>query len=104
MLKLTNNPWVIRPVLMNEKLGVSDFTIVNDFGAIAHAVVQLGDDHFDHLCRPERAIATHRLTSIVGPGTGLGVAQLLRVRDGYYVIETEGATRRRRRCSPQARN
>lgn len=90
MLKLTNNPWVIRPALMKEKLGVSDFRIVNDFGAIAHAVAQLGDEHFDHLCGPERSVAAHRLTSIVGPGTGLGVAQLLRVRDGYYVIETEG--------------
>lgn len=90
MLKLTNNPWVIRPALMNEKLGVSDFTIVNDFGAIAHAVAQLGEENFDHLCGPEVAVATHRLTSIVGPGTGLGVAQLLRADDHYHVIETEG--------------
>ena len=90
MLKLTNNPWVIRPALMEEKLGVSDFTIVNDFGAIAHAVAQLGDQHFDHLCGPERSLAAHRLTSIVGPGTGLGVAQLLRAGDHYHVIETEG--------------
>jgi glucokinase len=29
-------------------------------------------------------------TSIVGPGTGLGVAQLLRTGEGYHVIETEG--------------
>lgn len=90
MLKLTNNPWVIRPALMTEKLGVSDFRIVNDFGAIAHAVAQLGDEHFDHLCGPERSVAAHRLTSIVGPGTGLGVAQLLRTGDHYHVIETEG--------------
>lgn len=90
MLKLTNNPWVIRPALMKEKLGVADFTIVNDFGAIAHAVAQLGDEHFDHICGPDLPLAGHRLTSIVGPGTGLGVAQLLRAADHYHVIETEG--------------
>lgn len=90
LLKLTNNPWVIRPALMKEKLGVTDFTIVNDFGAVAHAVAQLGDDYFDHLCGPDRPIADHRLTSLVGPGTGLGVAQLLRANDHYHVIETEG--------------
>ena len=90
MLKLTNNPWVIRPALINDKLGVADYVIVNDFGAIAHAVAQLGEEHFDHLCGPREPLAGKRLTSIVGPGTGLGVAQLLRVDDGYHVIETEG--------------
>ncbi|NUS99908.1 MAG: glucokinase, partial [Sphingomonas sp.] len=30
VLKLTNNPWVIRPALMVERLGVVRFVIVND--------------------------------------------------------------------------
>ena len=90
VLKLTNNPWVIRPALMKQKLGVRDFLIVNDFGAVAHAVAQLGDDSFNHVCGPAGPLPTRGLTSIVGPGTGLGVAQLLRVDHGYHVIETEG--------------
>ena len=90
VLKLTNNPWVIRPALMQEKLGVTDHAIVNDFGAIAHAVAQLGDDSFEHLAGPEGPLPATGVTSIVGPGTGLGVAQLLRTADGYHVIETEG--------------
>ena len=44
LLKLTNNPWVIRPALMGSKLGTERYTIVNDFGAVAHAVGQLGPD------------------------------------------------------------
>ena len=55
LLKLTNNPWVIRPALMKDKLGVDDYVIVNDFGAIGHAVAQLGPECFTHLCGP-RAI------------------------------------------------
>ena len=90
VLKLTNNPWVIRPALMKQKLGVRDFLIINDFGAIAHAVAQLGDDNFNHICGPTGPLPTYGLTSIVGPGTGLGVAQLLRVDHRYHVIETEG--------------
>jgi glucokinase len=90
VLKLTNNPWVIRPALMEERLGVTQYKIVNDFGAVAHAVAQLGDEYFEHVCGPEGALPRDGVTSIVGPGTGLGVAQLLRTAGGYHVIETEG--------------
>jgi glucokinase len=90
VLKLTNNPWVIRPYLMKERLGVDRFTIVNDFGAVAHAVATLDDEHFRYLCGPDHALPEEGVISIVGPGTGLGVAALLRKADGYEVIETEG--------------
>lgn len=90
VLKLTNNPWVIRPALMGERLGVNHHKIVNDFGAVAHAVAQLGCQHFDHLCGPDAPMPATGITSIVGPGTGLGVAQLLKTADSYHVIETEG--------------
>ena len=90
LLKLTNNPWVIRRALMKEKLGVDRYVIVNDFGAVAHAVAQLPDDDFAHLCGPDGALPDSGVTTVVGPGTGLGVAQLLKVPDTYHVIETEG--------------
>jgi glucokinase len=90
LLKLTNNPWVIRPALIKERLGVDQYTIVNDFGAVAYAVATLGEDHFRYICGPEGELPTEGVISIVGPGTGLGVAALLKKRDGYEVIETEG--------------
>jgi glucokinase len=90
LLKLTNNPWVIRPALIKERLGVDQYTIVNDFGAVAHAVATLGDDDFRHLCGPQKPLPSRGLVSIVGPGTGLGVAALLRKGNSYDVIETEG--------------
>ncbi len=90
VLKLTNNPWVIRPARIPEKLGAERFALVNDFGAVAHAVAQLDDSHLRHVCGLERPLPREGIISIVGPGTGLGVAQLFR-RDGHYhVIETEG--------------
>ena len=90
VLKLTNNPWVLRPALMEERLGVTQCKIVNDFGAVAHAVAQFAPKDFDHLCGPEGELPDHGVTTIVGPGTGLGVAQLLKTAGGYHVIETEG--------------
>jgi len=90
VLKLTNNPWVIRPALIKERLGVDRYVVVNDFGAVAYAVATLPDEHFGHLCGPDRPLPDEGVTSIVGPGTGLGVAALLRRKDHYEVIETEG--------------
>ena len=90
LLKLTNNPWVIRPALMREKLGVERYRIVNDFGAVAHAVGQLGPEHFAHLCGPEGELPADGMTTILGPGTGLGVAALLREGGDTHVLETEG--------------
>lgn len=91
MLKLTNNPWMIRPALMKERLGVGRFTIVNDFGAVSYAIATLGEEHFQHICGPQRSLPERGIISIVGPGTGLGVAALLRRGPGDYdVIETEG--------------
>ena len=89
-LKLTNNPWVIRPSQLQERLGVRSHKIVNDFGAVAHAVTQLGSEHFDHVCGPDIPLPATGMTSIIGPGTGLGVAQLLKTASGHHVIETEG--------------
>jgi glucokinase len=90
VLKLTNNPWVIRPAFIQESLNVDDFILVNDFGAVAHAVGQLEPDKFTHICGPDLPLPAEGVVSIVGPGTGLGVAQLLRRDGGYHVIETEG--------------
>ena len=90
VLKLTNCPWIIRPALIPEKLGVDRYALVNDFGAVAHAVAQVEEGSFRHVCGPDRPLPGEGVISIVGPGTGLGVGQLLH-RDGrYHVIETEG--------------
>jgi glucokinase len=90
VIKLTNNPWIIRPALVPEKLGVDDFIIVNDFEAVGHAVAQAGAAHFVHLCGPETPLPDHGTISIIGPGTGLGVAHVGRFGGQYHVQATEG--------------
>lgn len=90
LLKLTNNPWVIRPAWLPKELGVDRLTIVNDFGAVGHAVAQLADEHYRHLCGPATSLPAEGVITIVGPGTGLGVAQLLCRGTTRHVVETEG--------------
>jgi glucokinase len=53
-------------------------------------VATLSADDFRHVCGPDRPLPDQGVISIVGPGTGLGVAALLRKPDHYEVIETEG--------------
>jgi glucokinase len=90
LIKLTNNPWVIRPALVRERLAVDSFVLINDFGAVGHAAAQMPEDSFLHLCGPDTPLADRRVLTVCGPGTGLGVAQVHRAAGGYHVIETEG--------------
>jgi glucokinase len=90
LIKLTNNPWIIRPALIPERLGADTWTLVNDFEAIGHAVGQFGEDAFVHLCGPEESLPGLGSITVCGPGTGLGVAQVFRHKAGYSVIATEG--------------
>lgn len=90
IIKLTNNPWIIRPALVKERLSVDDYVLINDFGAIGHAVAQLPHDDFLHLVGPDSSFPEHGVITVCGPGTGLGVAQVLRAAHGYDVLATEG--------------
>jgi len=90
MLKLTNNPWIIRPAMLGERLGLDRVTLINDFGAVGHAVVRVGPEHLSHLCGPDVPLPEQGVISVVGPGSGLGVAHVLRRDDSTHVVECEG--------------
>ena len=90
VIRLTNNPWVIRPSLIPERLGAETYTIINDFGAVGHAVAQLPEGDFVHLCGPDDPLPALGVTTVCGPGTGLGVAQVFRTPERYHVLSTEG--------------
>lgn len=90
VIRFTNNPWIIRPALVQAKLDVDRYTIVNDFEAVAHAVARAPDDQFLHLTGPNRPLGADGTISVLGPGTGLGVAHLWRGNGQYHVQATEG--------------
>jgi glucokinase len=90
VLKFTNSPWIIRVSSLKQQLGLDDLALINDFAAVGHAIANLEDAQFRHLCGPPIALPADGVISVVGPGTGLGVSQIVRHRSGYEVISTEG--------------
>lgn len=91
LIRFTNNPWIIRPDQIGARLGCRRQTLVNDFAAVAHAVARAGPDDFLHLTGPDAPLPDSGTISVLGPGTGLGVAHLLRVDGRYHVQATEGS-------------
>ncbi len=90
IIKFTNNPWILQPAQLRAQLQVDALTLVNDFGAVGHAVAQARPEHFLHLCGPEIDLPPTGTISVVGPGTGLGVSQVWGAGADYHVVPTEG--------------
>lgn len=88
-IKLTNNDWVFRRDTLAAELGVRHVHLVNDFAAVAHAVPACLEALL-HLCGPDAPLPSPGVVTVVGPGTGLGVAQLIRRSGENIVIPCEG--------------
>lgn len=89
-VRMTNNSWVLQTGALDKQLGLDAVTVLNDFAAVAHAVAQAKPDQFIHLAGPDTPLPETGTTSVVGPGTGLGVAHFHRFAGGYHVTPTEG--------------
>ena len=90
VIRFTNNPWLIRIDQMASRFDVEVYTFVNDFEAVAHAVALADEDQFEHISGPDKALTQEGTISVLGPGTGLGVAHLRRSSGEYKVQATEG--------------
>jgi len=89
-LRFMNSEWRIRRDGLDHALGLDRLLLLNDFGAVAHAVSVLPPDRLRPICGPAE-LPAEGVTSVIGPGTGLGVALLSRRNGDATVIETEAA-------------
>jgi glucokinase len=87
-IPLTNCPWIVKPKGMATTVGLMDVMILNDFEAQALAVVALGDHHVDKIGGGEPL--AHAGRAVLGPGTGLGVAGLIRSDGKWIPVPGEG--------------
>ena len=87
-IDLTNAPWVIRPQQMLAGLGIEEVIVVNDFEAQALAISSLGEQSRTQIGGGEVHEGASRV--VVGPGTGLGVAGLVRARNMWIPVAGEG--------------
>lgn len=90
LIRFTNNSWTIHPATLAHELGIGRLRLFNDFAAMAAAVGVLQDGELLHVGGPEGPLPTDGVTTVIGPGTGLGVAQLLRHEGRNIVLATEG--------------
>lgn len=87
-IALTNCPWSFSLEETKDALGVDKLTAINDFVAQALAIPRLGERDLLKLGGGDPVL--ERAIAVIGPGTGLGVAGLLRVDETYHPIPTEG--------------
>lgn len=87
-IALTNCPWAFSLQATKKALGVDRLMAINDFVAQALAVPKLHQNDVHKIgggqAVPQRAIA------VIGPGTGLGIAGLMKVAETFHPIPTEG--------------
>ena len=89
-IRLTNRAWSFSRRELQHALGLDELRMLNDFGAVAWAVPALEDTDRTHLFGPRNEVLQGPVT-LIGPGTGLGVALLVGAMDeGWRVVETEG--------------
>jgi glucokinase len=89
-IRLTNRAWSFSRGELRQALGLDELQLINDFGAVAHAVPALAPDERVFLYGQPREPLEGPI-SMLGPGTGLGVALLVGAQDrGWEVVETEG--------------
>ncbi len=89
-VSLTNNRWRFSKSALRAHLGLERLVVLNDFAAIAYAAAYLDAAHFAPICGPARDPARDGVVTVLGPGTGLGVAQAFRRDGGATIIATEG--------------
>ena len=90
VIKLTNSSWVIHPGTLASDLGIDHAHIINDFEAIAHAVSRLPQAHLPLLFGEDRPFPQDGGVTVLGPGTGLGVALIAFDRGQPHILATEG--------------
>ena len=89
-IRMTNNSWIFRTDAIDEQLGLDEVTLINDFGAVAHAVARTPEEQLVQIAGPDKPLPERGTVTVVGPGTGLGVAHFHRFPGGYHVQSTEG--------------
>lgn len=85
---ITNLPWSIASDTIAARFAIPRVFLLNDLAAIATAVPHLGEGDL-YTLHPGRPVADGN-KAVVAPGTGLGIAALVRHQGRYLAQPTEG--------------
>lgn len=88
-IRLTNRAWSFTRRELQRALSLDTLHVLNDFGAVAWSVPALHANEQHVLHGGDDATLQGPIT-VLGPGTGLGVALLVGDAGHWQVVETEG--------------
>ncbi|MGH7998238.1 MAG: glucokinase [Brasilonema sp.] len=86
--KLTNLVWFLDTERLQQELGISQVSLINDFTAIGYGI--LGLDTQDILTLQAGKLNVEAPIAIIGAGTGLGQGFLIKQGDSYQIFPSEG--------------
>lgn len=86
--KLTNLPWLLSAKRLEQELGISRVSLINDFVAVGYGVCGLEstDLHTLQVGKPNQ----HDPIAVIGAGTGLGNCFAIPEANGIRVFSSEG--------------
>lgn len=85
---MTNLGWSFSSKSVEDALNIKKVHFINDYTAIAMSLASLSDEQLTTINVGKQDENAPRV--VCGPGTGLGVAQLVKVNDFYQCISGEG--------------
>lgn len=87
-ISMTNLPWKFSQSQLKASLNLNRLFLINDYTAIAHAIPLLTEEQKVQI---GNGVAINKKpVSICGPGTGLGVANLVNVDENWHCLSGEG--------------
>jgi len=86
-IRMTNLNWNVSEEQLRRTFGLETAVVLNDFVAMAKGATVISDDGFEELIPGK--VNYNRPVSVLGPGTGLGLAFILPGRP-LRIIPTEG--------------
>ena len=87
-LKMTNLGWTFSVESVKNSLGFTSVSFINDYTAIAMSLPKLSEKQLTVIHAGQYFPAAPRI--VCGPGTGLGLAQLVKVDDYFECLSGEG--------------
>ena len=88
LISMTNLPWEFSKSAIKSELNLDKLLLINDYTAIAHSVPYLTKDQKVQIGKGE--VVPGRPISICGPGTGLGVANVVPHGESWISLGGEG--------------
>jgi glucokinase len=85
---MTNMSWSFSKQALKTALGLNNLWLINDYTAIAHAIPLLSNEQKVQVGGGK--VVAQKPIAVCGPGTGLGVANLVNVDNNWVCLSGEG--------------